>query len=149
MLFPFGLLVTTSTGLTQQQPLQNRLFNVPPFPTDFRGATTPIEIHYDVKPSTTSGEGPRLILNVIPATPGQLFTRTASLDAGQRGVWKGQVPKGQVVLHVVHRSCVSTITLPMTGTKEVVHLHYTFNGKHLVEQEFYRGTTRNGRGSCG
>ncbi|GGO41880.1 hypothetical protein [Deinococcus humi] len=149
VLFSFGLLATTSAGLTLQQPLQNQLFNVPPFPTDFRGPTTPIELHYDVKPSASSGEGPRLILNVIPATPGRLFTRTAFLNAGQRGVWKGQVPKGQVTIHVVHRSCIYTNTLSITGNKAVIRVNYTFNGNHLVENELYVGTTRSGGGTCG
>ena len=149
MLLPFGVLVTTSAGLTQQQPLQNRLFSFRLFPTDFRGTATPIEIHYDVKPSAKSGEGPRLTLNVVPAAPGRFSTRTASLDTRQRGVWKGHLPKGQVVLNVVYRSCVLANTLLITGNKAVVRLNYTFNGKHIVEEELYLGTTRTGHGSCG
>ena len=143
------LCFSPSAYWSQRLPVSrsNSLFRIgssasPFFPTDFRGTATPIEIHYDVKPSATSGEGPRLTLNVVPAAPGRFSTRTAALDARQRGVWKGHLPKGQVVLNVVYRSCVLANTLLITGNKAVIRLNYTFNGKHIVEEELYLGTTR-------
>lgn len=124
------------------------LFMEPPFPTDFDGPTSTIEIHYNVKRSARSQESPVLILNFVSSSGDRSVSRTARLGVGRAGSWKGRLPTGgKVFLNIVYDSCVSGSSA--TLGREGLRFKVKFNHRHKAETSMFSGSRVAGRGTCG
>ncbi|MPY68004.1 hypothetical protein F8S09_15195 [Deinococcus sp. SDU3-2] len=124
------------------------LFMEPPFPTNFDGPISTIEIHYDVKRSARSQESPVLILNFVSPSGDRSVSRTARLGVGRTGSWKGRLPTGgKVFLNIVYDSCVSGSSA--TLGREGLRFNLKFNHGHKVESSMFSGSRTTGKGTCG
>ena len=65
------------------------------------------------------------------------------------GAWKGEVPQGQLEIRAKGGSCVSSLTLKITGTRKIVRAAYVFNGLHKVHSELFVAGKRVSYGTCG
>jgi hypothetical protein len=90
-----------------------------------------------------------LTLTLRPEGGGPVIQRTASLPATGWGGWKGEVPKGQLEIRATGSSCVSSLTLKITGTRKIVRAAYVFNGLHKVHSELFVAGKRVSYGKCG
>lgn len=111
--------------------------------------TSPLEIVYDVRPTGGLGMPFMLTLTLRPEGGGPVIQRTASLPATGWGGWKGEVPKGQLEIRATGSSCVSSLTIKITGTRKIVRAAYVFNGLHKVHSELFVAGKRVSYGTCG
>ncbi|MDP9765129.1 hypothetical protein [Deinococcus enclensis] len=115
----------------------------------YMGATTPLEIVYDVRPTGGRSMPLLLTLTLHPEGSGPVIQRTASLPATGWGGWKGEVPIGRLEIRATGRGCVSTQTVTITRSRKIVRATYVFNGLHTIHSELFVAGKRVSYGTCG
>lgn len=148
VLLACGLLVQASALPVTEKRVRPGYF-APLVSSTFTGPTTPLEIVYDVRPTVGRSMPFMLTLTLRPEGGGPVIQRTASLPATGWGGWKGEVPKGQLEIRATDSSCVSSLTVKITGTRGIVRAAYVFNGLHKMQSELFVAGKRVSQGRCG